>query len=106
MEPNKDPVREKRVFRSHFILENPIYQDRLGTNTGKALKKERCLSQAWRPAGITPRNLVPDVIVPGVSANVVRDGYDLLRRLGRLDLARHYPELGVTDVCGTASKQH
>ena len=43
---------------------------------------------------------VPDQIVPNVSPNVVRDGYDLLRRLGRLDLARHYPELGVTDTCG------
>ena len=52
-----------------------------------------------RPAGITPSNLVPDAIVAGISADVVRDGYDLQRRLGRLDLARHYPNLGVVDVC-------
>ena len=44
-------------------------------------------------------NLIPDQIVEGVSAKVVANGYDALRRLGRLDLARHYPELGVTDVC-------
>eukprot|EP00035_Acanthoeca_spectabilis_P000344 m.72715 g.72715 ORF g.72715 m.72715 type:complete len:920 (+) comp10147_c0_seq1:27-2786(+) len=43
---------------------------------------------------------VPDAVVPGVSAEVIRGGYDLLRRLGRLDLARHYPDLGVRDVCG------
>ena len=30
---------------------------------------------------------------------MVRTGYDALQRLGRLDLARHYPELGVMDVC-------
>ena len=55
---------------------------------------------AWQPAGITPANLIPDqTIEGGVSAEVVRNGYDALRRLGRLDLARHYPELGVTDVC-------
>ena len=42
---------------------------------------------------------VADNLVAGVSAGVVRNGYDLLRRLGRLDLARHYPHLGVSDVC-------
>ena len=27
-------------------------------------------------------------------------GMDALRRLARLDLQHHYPELGVTDTCG------
>jgi hypothetical protein len=45
-------------------------------------------------------NAIVTVASPGVSARVVRDGYDLLRRLGRVDLARHYPHLGVVDTCG------
>lgn len=51
------------------------------------------------PSGQTIKSATPDKIVPGVSAIIVRDGYDLQRRLGRLDLARHYPELGITDTC-------
>eukprot|EP01051_Picozoa_sp_SAG22_P014227 SAG22_NODE_1695_length_3796_cov_3.361915_2_plen_92_part_00 len=41
-------------------------------------------------------NRVPDAVFAGgtgggqSSAEIVRDGYDLQRRLGRLDLARHY----------------
>jgi hypothetical protein len=31
------------------------------------------------------------------SWEVITAGYDLLRRFGRKDLERHYPELGVTD---------
>ena len=54
---------------------------------------------SWQPAGMIPANLIPDQIVEGVSAEVVRNGLDGLRRLARLDLARHYPELGVTDIC-------
>ena len=56
------------------------------------------------PAGATIKSAIPDKIVPGVSANVLRDGYDLQRRLGRLDLARHYPELGIKDTCGGPKK--
>ena len=56
------------------------------------------------PAGATIKSAIPDKIVPGVSANVLRDGYDLQRRLGRLDLARHYPELGIKDTCAGPKK--
>ena len=51
------------------------------------------------PAGASIRSSIPDKVVSGVSADVVRDGYDLQRRLGRLDLARHYPELNIVDIC-------
>ena len=33
------------------------------------------------------------------SAEAIVAGYDLLRKLGRLDLHHHYPELGVKDTC-------
>ena len=56
------------------------------------------------PKGPSIKSAIPDKIVPGVSATVLRDGYDLQRRLGRLDLARHYPELGVSDTCAGKTK--
>jgi hypothetical protein len=30
--------------------------------------------------------------------------FDALRRLGRVDLGLHYPELGVTDVCAEGAE--
>ena len=44
---------------------------------------------------------VPDQIHADSNATVV-EALDLFRRLGRLDLQVHYPELGVRDVCGAA----
>ena len=41
---------------------------------------------------------VTDVTNANSNATVV-EAYDLFRRLGRLDLQHHYPELGVTDTC-------
>ena len=41
---------------------------------------------------------VPDITHANSNATVV-EAYDLFRRLGRLDLQHHYPELGVRDVC-------
>ena len=35
------------------------------------------------------------------SAEAIVTGYDLLRKLGRLDLQHHYPSLGVKDTCGS-----
>ena len=50
------------------------------------------------------RNGCEDTEKTSATAAIVDRGYDLLRRLGRVDLQRHYPELGVTDVCaGTNS---
>ena len=41
---------------------------------------------------------VDDLWPAGAIANAVQ-GLDAIRRLGRIDLAVHYPELGVTDTC-------
>ena len=48
---------------------------------------------------------MPDVVNKNSNATVV-EAYDLFRRLGRLDLQHHYPELGVKDLssCGPPLK--
>ena len=38
-------------------------------------------------------------VVPASGGDSVTRGFDLLRRLGRVDLQIHYPELGVVDEC-------
>ena len=40
----------------------------------------------------------PDQQWSGSASTIVR-GYDLLRRLGRVDLQHNYPALGIKDVC-------
>jgi hypothetical protein len=48
---------------------------------------------------------MPDVVNKNSNSTVV-EAYDLFRRLGRLDLQHHYPELGVKDLssCGPPVK--
>jgi hypothetical protein len=47
---------------------------------------------------------IPDVMWAGSTDNIVA-GYDLLRRLGRVDLERHYPLVGVMDSCKAVDAQ-
>ena len=49
------------------------------------------------------RNGCEDTEKTSDTDTIIDRGYDLLRRLGRVDLQRHYPELGVTDVCAGTS---
>lgn len=44
------------------------------------------------------RHTKPDQQWSGSASTIVR-GYDLLRRLGRVDLQHNYPALGIKDVC-------
>lgn len=77
-------------------MTNPVHFDIVGKAGAKQTTVASVTTDGFKNITVLPKQFSP------TSDASIAAGFDALRRLGRVDMAVHYPELGITmdDTCG------